>query len=444
MPRLYNNIIPAGNNYDVRNSCFTNCANFLHSNSTNKFRFINCFIDDVAGSLIKTYNVFSASTNAIQSPFPNICFLNCVSRQFNEDHNKITITSNLSGLPKTLINHFVQNCIFSDRIIYANNLNMPNYGLIKSGEIFLDYRGQYDDYSCTSVGYDYFQVNSSGSTFIFHESPMWSSLGNKSNTNSIDFTNQNHYLTEKNRYDYTHSTQNIYSMQSSDWSFAKSNNYKFPVNFSYTGSADLQKDYCFIPHWKVVNPNYFSSSTPVPTIFYSNFDNTDYYTRFNYEFDESAVITIDPHPELYNAGGTSLTFNIAEFDLSRIDCRDDFTPLQPDPNGVQESVEEIPPPSNRHITTKDSIIKNNILIYPNPADLNTTVEFSLPENTTSALLTIHDINGNIIMHHTVLNNSTDLQKITINTSNLNSGFYIIKLWNDKTGCSITPLTIIKN
>jgi hypothetical protein len=81
----------------------------------------------------------------------------------------------------------------------------------------------------------------------------------------------------------------------------------------------------------------------------------------------------------------------------------------------------------------DYAVNNNLLLYPNPANDNITIELTLPDTKQKNVIYVSDILGNLILQQPV-----QQAKTTINISDLSAGIYFIKV-NTKNGIIIKKL-----
>ncbi|WP_417431155.1 T9SS type A sorting domain-containing protein [Halpernia sp.] len=72
------------------------------------------------------------------------------------------------------------------------------------------------------------------------------------------------------------------------------------------------------------------------------------------------------------------------------------------------------------LSTTESKIKNNVVLYPNPVHSEAVLELKNSENSN---LEVYDINGKMVLRKSLNNNS----KNPINTSNLPKGVYLFKV-----------------
>jgi hypothetical protein len=79
-----------------------------------------------------------------------------------------------------------------------------------------------------------------------------------------------------------------------------------------------------------------------------------------------------------------------------------------------------PANANQAAGIKQVVSNNNLLVYPNPAQNNFTIEVSSDEKQT---LSVYDITGNQVLQQTIT------ETTTINASNLQNGMYFIQLTN---------------
>lgn len=74
-----------------------------------------------------------------------------------------------------------------------------------------------------------------------------------------------------------------------------------------------------------------------------------------------------------------------------------------------------------------SLIKNSVVLYPNPASENTTIAFNIVEKNKVSVL-VYDVLGNLV---SIISQENEFEKgnntISLNTSNLSSGIYYISL-----------------
>ncbi|MBK7569466.1 MAG: T9SS type A sorting domain-containing protein [Chitinophagales bacterium] len=72
------------------------------------------------------------------------------------------------------------------------------------------------------------------------------------------------------------------------------------------------------------------------------------------------------------------------------------------------------------------IVEENLLLYPNPASGQFTIECFIPETNTDAIISIYDLNGKVMFQQRMDVLDGELTK-TINSENYPSGIYIIKI-----------------
>lgn len=74
-----------------------------------------------------------------------------------------------------------------------------------------------------------------------------------------------------------------------------------------------------------------------------------------------------------------------------------------------------------------NVVVNSFVVYPNPANQNTTISFNIIENNT-VTINVYDVLGNLVSS---LNQGNEFEKgnhtVALNTSNLSSGIYTISL-----------------
>ena len=93
---------------------------------------------------------------------------------------------------------------------------------------------------------------------------------------------------------------------------------------------------------------------------------------------------------------------------------------------------------NHFAAIKSNTLKENIAIYPNPA--NDLITISFTENTTKNLqITFFDITGRKVK--TI--QTTGKDKIYISTKDLHNGIYFIKISDDKLGTVTRKISILK-
>ncbi len=428
----------SGNNFDISNCAFTNCNGFIFVQNTNHFNITNSFIDDMPMYLFKIYAPFDSDTKKPLSPFPAIKMIDCSSRLLDSTHNAIILATGSPGVltnPGLYLTKYIKQCIKSNRSNYSSAIrHKAKYALY--GDEFLDYNSSssmFTPFNVSIIGYD-FRQDFDTST-IFH---YWDNLVARATfkPNSIRFSETEANITESNQYDICKTNNYYYSILNGALSTGFNNNYTFPVHLLISGSANNHTDFNFIPSWKVYSfASHSNPSTPFTTVA-SNFDNIDYYSKPNYEFDENIYLAIDDNlPELYSSNATYVGIAINEFDLSRTDCRSNF-----DVNSITDN----DCPTETPMRIYNDVPENLINAFPNPAYNNLNLLINFKDRNENGLLLIYNSNGIIVYKQAISSDAGNSQLININTDNFSSGCYFVKVITQKSNISSKAISIIND
>jgi hypothetical protein len=431
MPVIHNGYVYAGNNFEVYESSFTQCQGFVHSVGTNKFSFNHCFIDNMPRYFLKL-NVPFDTFGHIESPFPNIQLLDCVSRQDSANDNSINIATRSSNISNTTIDPYIQHCISSNSVIYSNNINHTPYSALL-GDNLLNFNNSYFvKHSVQTIGYNYAQ------SFIGNNSILVLSVWNKHiqsiNRNFIALNNTSATLTEYNQHDLCKNNLSGYTIGNNHYTINLLNNENFAIKYKFNGKAKAGWDYVFWPLWRVINPYNIATSTQINIA--SIFDSVDNFSEPSKEYTEDVVLTInDSITALYTSNTNYISINIVEFDLSRSDCRNNFDiPIEAIP------VDCLPPDEQKQALITSAGI---LTLYPNPSSGSSLATVLLPTALPSATLSISNVLGKAVYIEQLGPLAAGTQQWQLPIAHFAPGLYVVHL-NSPTLNISSKLSIIKN